>query len=440
MRKRLLPFILAVSFLFAGCSYSQTGIEGLMAPPKLSDQQNEIYNALVASVGKNIKLKYPRQGSFTSAFLINNIDNEPTQEALVFYENTANSSVTMPLRINILDQEDGKWVSKYEVGVKANEVEKVSFITENKQTYVVVGFNQLSKAEKVIMMYTYQEGKFTERFTTNCSNYEVFDLDNDKSSEIITFVQKIGEGDIKTMTAYIHKINSGGTEIVSQTLMDPNVTEYANIQKGKLFDDRPALYLDGLKGTSLCTEILTYSEYGLENLIYNKHNDRNLIPQTARTYGSFCVDLDKNGVVEIPILKLALGYENMQQYEQLYLTEWYNYRDKELELFKTTYVSYTLGYIFTIPNRWLDKVTIESIPNTNEISFYDYELKTKDAFDSKLFSIKAVKRADYEKEAIHKGYSLLKDNGQLMYTYKLYDSSSAINPTENQVLNYFELL
>ncbi|MEG0693459.1 MAG: hypothetical protein RR444_10315, partial [Oscillospiraceae bacterium] len=192
MKKKLLASMLAVLFLFSGCTYSQTGIEGLMAPPKLSDQQNQIYNALVSSVGKNIKLKYPRQGAFTSAFLINNIDNEPTQEALVFYENTSNSSATMPLRVSVLDQQDGKWVSKYEVAVSANEVEKVSIVSQNEQTYVIIGFNLLSKSEKVIMMYTYEDGILNEQFTTNCSNYEVFDIDNDKSSEIITFVQKIG--------------------------------------------------------------------------------------------------------------------------------------------------------------------------------------------------------------------------------------------------------
>ncbi len=440
MKKRILASMIAILFLFSGCSYSQTGIEGLMVPPKLSDQQNEIYNALVASVGKNIKLKYPRQGNFTSAFLINNIDDEPTQEALVFYEDTANPSAAAPLIISVLDQEDGKWIAKYDVKVKASEVEKVSFITKNKQTYVVIGFNLLSKAEKMIMMYTYKEGKLSEQFTTNCSNYEVLDINNDKSSEIITFVQKIGEGEIKTMTAYMHRINIDGTEIISQTQMDPNVTEYAKIQKGMLTDGRPALYLDGLKGTSLCTEVLAYSDDGLENLIYNKRSSKNLIQKTVRTYGSFCVDLDKDGVIEIPTLKLALGYEDKQHYEQLYLTEWYNYKQKNLELIKTTYVSYALGYIFTIPSDWIDKVTIESIPNSNEISFYEYDRKTRDEFDSKLLSIKVVKRSEYEKDAVNKGYSLLKDNGQLMYTYKLHETRSEINLNEAEVFKYFELL
>lgn len=439
MKKRLIATILLVAVVFSGCSYNQTGIEGLMAPPKLSDQQNEIYNALVTSVGKNIKLKYPRQGSFTSAFLINNIDDEPTQEAIVFYENTSNASAEQPLTISVLDQEDGKWVAKHDVRVSANEVDKISFIMENKQNYIVIGFNVLSKSEQLIMMYTYEDGLLSKKFTTNCSSYEVFDIDDDKSSEILTFVQKTGEGEIKTMTANMHKINSGGTSIVSEAAMDPNVSEYAKIHKGKLSDGRPALYLDGIKGTNnLCTEILSYENGGIANLIYSNEEEENLVPKTVRAYGSFCVDLGDDGVFEIPTIKPALGFENLQQFEQLFFTEWYNFRNGNLKLVKTAYVAYSKGYIFTIPRKWIDKVSVEVSLNSNELTFYEYE--RKGSYDERLMSIKVVKHANYVDEALSKGYTMLEDKGQLLYTYKLHETTSKLQLTPGEVEAYFDTL
>lgn len=84
MKRKILTLALSTALVLSGCSYGQTGIESLLKPPKLSDQQNEIYTALQASIGKNITLKYPRTGDFTSAFLIANIDEESTQEAIVF--------------------------------------------------------------------------------------------------------------------------------------------------------------------------------------------------------------------------------------------------------------------------------------------------------------------------------------------------------------------
>ena len=69
MKRILLALLLCTSLTLSGCAYGQTGIDGMLKPPKLSDQQNEIYAALQASVGKNITLKYPRTGDFTSAVM-----------------------------------------------------------------------------------------------------------------------------------------------------------------------------------------------------------------------------------------------------------------------------------------------------------------------------------------------------------------------------------
>lgn len=84
MKRILLALLLCTSLTLSGCAYGQTGIDGMLKPPKLSDQQNEIYAALQASVGKNITLKYPRTGDFTSAFFVANIDEDRRRRLLFF--------------------------------------------------------------------------------------------------------------------------------------------------------------------------------------------------------------------------------------------------------------------------------------------------------------------------------------------------------------------
>ena len=162
MKRILLALLLCTSLTLSGCAYGQTGIDGMLKPPKLSDQQNEIYAALQASVGKNITLKYPRTGDFTSAFLIANIDEEQTQEAIVFYENTDTVNVTMNLRINVLDQTKDGWVSVYDAGVSAADVDKVNFIQSNGSTFLVIGFNLSGNTEKLVVVYRYQDGRLEE--------------------------------------------------------------------------------------------------------------------------------------------------------------------------------------------------------------------------------------------------------------------------------------
>ena len=151
MKRKILTLALSTALVLSGCSYGQTGIESLLKPPKLSDQQNEIYTALQASIGKNITLKYPRTGDFTSAFLIANIDEESTQESIVFYEAADTVNATMTLRINVLDQNDGAWVSVYDAGVSAQDVDKVNFVQSNGNTFLVVGFKLAGARGKLVV-------------------------------------------------------------------------------------------------------------------------------------------------------------------------------------------------------------------------------------------------------------------------------------------------
>lgn len=77
----------AFFLLLTGCSFS-TGIDTLIAPPKLSREQEYIYNALKNYTGANISLKYPKSGDYLSAFIIADIDGDDDEEAIVFMKKT----------------------------------------------------------------------------------------------------------------------------------------------------------------------------------------------------------------------------------------------------------------------------------------------------------------------------------------------------------------
>lgn len=427
---------LFVLFSLVGCSYTQTSVDSLLSPPRLSETQNAIYAALEAVAGKSLNLVYPQKGDFKSAFVINNIDSESTQEAIVFYEATQNTAA-MPLRMNVLDQENQKWVSKYEIAVAADRVEKVEFVTVNQQIYIIVGYTSLASSEKTVAIYTYSNGVIDPTFSLSCTDFIVCDLDSDNKSNLLAIVSN-RQNDPRTVTAQYYQINSNSLQTVSQVEMDPNVISYTNISHSKTRSGGNAVFFDGSKGSNiLCTEILTMENGRLQNLIYSTVEEENLIDLTNRSYGAACMDLDNDGILEIPVIITASGYENLPVLQRQYLTEWYNYINGNLRRKRTTYVSYSLGYIFKIPERWLGKVKIDYLSGENEVYFYDYE--RADDYDSLLLSIKVVRRNDYQK-ALENGYKLLSDNGMLLYTYKIPYSVSDIEVTENDVTRNFSLI
>lgn len=440
MKKKIVALVVVASFCLFGCSPTQTGTDELMAPPKLSVQQTNIYNALEQSSGKNIKLKYPKKGEFTSAFLVRNLDNEPTDEAIVFYEAPNAQNATLPLRMSVLDQREGKWVSTYETGVEASEVEKVSFITTDDVVSVIIGFNQTANSEKLVKQYNYNNGILNEVSTVSCNNFEVFDFDADIVNEIVTISAKSGVAEQRRSIATLYEIGAKGFVMQSSVSMDPTVTEYINVNGGKLENGKPALYLDGVKSAAIIsTEVIVVENGKLSNLVYNRDPDMSLVDKTVRPAGLASLDFAKKGIYYIPQSVVAPGYEIAPKYQAHSFTEWYSLTYGALQFEQTSYVDYKLGFIFTMPEVWIDRVTIEKSSSESEVLFYRYKNNASDNSE-KILSIKAIKKTDYNKSPIQNTHRILKDNGQLMYLYQVFDDSSELGISEGMVRQCFNLL
>lgn len=435
MKRKILAVLLCIALLFSGCSYGQTGIDGLLQPPKLSDQQNKIYTALQNGVGTNIRLKYPRTGDFTSAFLIADIDDESTQEAFVFYENLNAVNATMTLRINVLDQVNGEWVSVYEAGVAAVEVNKINFIQSNGNTFVVIGF-ELSGGEKMFVVYNYRDGRLVETARMTCQEYMTANLNDDNFGEIFAVTSDVNSGN-KSVQAF--QISSqGSVRPMGRADMDPMTSAYRAITVGSLEDGRQALFLDGIGGSDrYTTEVLVYDEGNVQNLIYSAEPEKNQVEQTLRHNAVYCRDVDGDGVTEIPTRLVAEGYEQTEMHETEYFTLWLDCgKDGSLRTKTLTYVASTLGFLFRIPDKWLGKVTPVFSSADSELTFYRYDGEDTEA-TVKLLSIRMF-RSNAFREGVS-DYTTLRENGQIVYAKKVYNEDPSLTLDDEMIQACFGL-
>ena len=88
-----------LAFFLSGCSIG-VNVDNMLTPPKLSGQQEQIYQALKDTTGSAISLKYPKSGSYLSAFIVSDIDGDGLDEAIVFYEKNGVANAGSGLRIN----------------------------------------------------------------------------------------------------------------------------------------------------------------------------------------------------------------------------------------------------------------------------------------------------------------------------------------------------
>ena len=308
-----------------GCSALNFSVEGLINAPKLTSEQSEIHQALIESVGSNITLKYPKNGEYRSAYVIANIDDEPTDEAMVFYEYTSNGSEEDGLRVNILDKdEDGKWYSVKELAGAGTDIDQViiSPMGSNNQTDVFVGYQNLTNDEKTMEIYSYTDGDFKRVALDTYSVLEPLDINNDGYIELIT-IQRSTNNDTGAVTAKASMLNMKNNEITRGENVDmcDNVTSYVSSKTGMLDSGRRAIFIDGLTADGkLQTEIIYYRYSGLQNPMQLR--SEKLLPLCTRPAGYYSEDMDGDGDVEIPSTSPMVGYENAVADEMLYMTTW----------------------------------------------------------------------------------------------------------------------
>lgn len=446
--RRIIAVILAClcCISLTGCDYVQTDIDSMISPPKMTEQQADIYKAMKKSslVEDDVVLKYPQNGTNRSAIVMQDIDTEISEEAMVFYKNVSKTtSSDMGLKICLLDQIDGNWKAKWTVPLSGTSIDQVSFLKEpdTNQKFVIVGTSDEKKTQKQYQVFSYTQQGFYEVYTNSYQVLEVYDLNQDGRDEIITVVQS---GDLQDSKATINEKTQIETMAVVteylggqfhqtyQTPMNQIVADYIKITKNEDSFGRPALFLDELIGSSTyATEILTFSDGQLVNLTYGS----DIFSQTVRTQVPSCYDINRDGKIEIPNTSFMPGY-NEESENPVYLTKWYQLENGVFQLVSNTYINYAQGFGIILPQTWEQTVSANSVVEKDEIDFYIYQDNTEQ--QEKIFTLKMDTSANIRSTGMPTGYFEIMTMGQIVFLAKLYQTSDPqYNLTEQQLKENF---
>ena len=370
--KRITGVWAAVCFL-SGCTVFDGSPESLLFPPKLTETQTAVYNALKLSTGDHIELVYPAGGEYRSAFVLYDLDGEKTEEAIVFYrEKNPSENGDSGLRMNFLDQEDGAWISVTDRPVAGTKIESVSFYDFSGEVSIGVVCSVLAQSEKSLSLLKYSGGQVEEQFKTSFSFMETDDLDNDGFDELfyVSYDNVMGYSHARVLGAASGE-NAPVPEVLSTVPLYPDVSSVQRLSRQKLNENESLLFLDYAKGdNAFGTQILLSYKNNLTQVLSDGLGRRS----NSFTPLLFSTDIDGDGRIEAPSTTAFLGYENRTVPEQIYSVEWY-YADTENTNTVTrkfiTYVSSGGEYIFYVPVRWQGLVTVEK--NGDIISFVKYD-------------------------------------------------------------------
>ncbi len=369
-----------IIFSFSGCALiSET--ETFLKPPKLTEQHEKIYKALINSNSSKISLKYPKTGKYLSPFVVANIDGEPTDEAVVFYENTELSGDEVSsLRFNILDQKNNEWFSIYDFSLnEANEIDRVyiSKLGSYDRTAVIIGVSNQTDKEARIFFYD-KDSISSVQSLGNYSQMDICDLNNDGENELLLI-------DLKPSgkTAKLKWFNSDFI-LTESLVLDLSEMDTDTVQllygPSKPRNGETIIYADSYINTNtIHTEFLCLDQTS-ETLKLKKLEPENAdVIDTVRPYSLASRDIDGDGFIEIPIYYVFKEDLNKPETEQMKLTNWYVYQENKLIKKHSGYYNINDGYAFLFPDRWEDNVSVR-IENNDAIFFFCSQNKQIELF------------------------------------------------------------
>lgn len=388
----------AAALMLTGCS-AGVSVETLLTPPKLNAEQNEIYQALINSTGTNIKLKYPRGGDYRSAFVLENIDNEPGDEALVFYESQSVQSGESSLRLKVLDKNNGDWNAVYDLACVGTEVDSISFakLGESEAVNIIVRYSMLNQTEKSFSVINYADGIPVELLVSSYSCLEVFDLNSDGLDELFAVVTDKANA---VSNAILYSYTENGFERLSETPLGGGVVDYVSVVKGQIGENTNAVFLDYSRGSGQYGTDVVYC-YG--NRMVNPdsagiNSSATLIARFTNDYLSeiHSADIDNDGYIEIPATTPLPGYETLTRPEQLCAVTWYTVEDDNVTLEHYGYYSSKNNFALLFPNRWRGVVSAAVNYAENEVVFFSYDPAAGLVVDesTELMRIRAVSKDD----------------------------------------------
>ncbi|MBP5303538.1 MAG: hypothetical protein J6Z00_01410 [Clostridia bacterium] len=373
MRKMRLASGLLVVLLclsFSGCSFVEFDAKAQLVPPLASGDEVQVQRALeefIASQNQSYltdqyKLRYPREGSYRTAFIMEDIDSDGDKEAIVFYS-TLNATET--IHVNYLRKIETGWQSISDLSSDTTDIREVNFadMDGDGTKEMVVGWVVGTTRDDHLGLYHINNTSLTEIGSYVYTKVLLDKITSSSKSDLLVF--HISNTDYEVDAKLLTVLDGEALEL-GKVKLDGYIESMDNFAICSFGESEKGIFFDGYKeGTDLVTELIYWDGEYLSSPFYDESS--NISSLTARSSGISSQDVDGDGIPEWPRSEKMHGNSLTKETDQTsWLTEWCSWDYKTGDILSKFY-SITVPedhYYFRIEEDWLTSLT----------SFYNKDL------------------------------------------------------------------
>lgn len=390
-RLGIMATAIAMALACAGCQISDVGSQ--LRAPRPTGEQRAIQQALDSYIvhaggGREYILKYPQDGDYLSAFVMEDIDADKEEEAIAFYQFVGEGQTT---HIHLLDKVDGKWQSISDLEGFSSDISGVAFgdLDGDGVRELLAGWSVYNSRDRLLGVYSLADEEITvisdDQYYTKLL---VTDFIAPGKDDLLLFQLDTAQN---AAVVRLKSLQAGVLRELGQASIDGYIRSFGDYCVGKLADGLYGVYLDGYKDAdTTITELIYWDGEQLRTPFYNESD--NITSLTARQTAIPCMDIDGTGdresTVEWPMCSRLPGYEEDAAADAMWLTEWVNwqYRDQTEQRLFASIVNTADRYYLMIPEAWLDEengwsgsVTADYDAAAHELRVFAYKDERADA-------------------------------------------------------------
>lgn len=412
-----------------------------MRPPRLSGENSGIQEAFErATQNKSVQIKTPTSGAYRSAYVLYDFDGDDTQEAITFYRDTEDETTAY---MHVLDFNGTRWESVADIKGKGSEVYEIDFCDMNgdgRQEIVVCWSLFESTGGRVLTVYTPRVNETTvslrelaqEPFTQMLP----MDVNADGRDEIFLMLITTEFGANRTICRVLAMDDEFGIYAMDSLELVPALS-VLSLQAANMQEGTAVVYADCVLNESIAVTEVVYWDTASHCLRAPLTEDnRALVPQTARSASLSCMDVDADGVPEIPTQQFysnavtAVGNER----QTLPLTVWLSFDGSALQETTSALMLSGASCAFQLTAAELQSLTVVYEPAAQICSFYR---QLSDGTRGDLLFILSVMATAKWEEGENGARVFLAESGRRTYAYEITQAGEASGITPSGLQERF---
>ena len=421
---------LALGVMLSGCSVEIRSIDSLMRPPHTA-MEAELQKSISALIGDEISYRSPESGEDHSAITIRDINRDGVNEAVVFYVKNDDAST---VRMCVLTQSGKDWLLVSDFTGNGNGVLTVNFEDlndDNDEEILVTWFIFNDKSQKKLSIYAADTQNNSLKVSSCISEpynlMAVTDAYGDGEKQLLVAYSNITKEIDKNTLKLIGVSKDNEISILNEIILDNRIINLTSISTDLPPGGNPRLYVDAhVSDKSSITQVIEWNAE--QRNFVSSINDTNAADLTLRSSNLICKDIDKDGIIEIPVQK-PLSESINSDTSLAYLLEWCEIKDSALVPQEYHIVNMLENYTLYFPKEWKNKIFVKSDNSARTWHFVDAE-------ENVFFSISACMFEVWD-ESNFDNAQMLMIQGETVYFCTVTDVGAENGIVIADLMNYF---